>query len=729
MEWLESAFFFDASEGKVAEKRKRQSPAKREEPGCPILWQQGHPSWAIQTRESCAGTCTIYVQQPIFQLCTPPCEAFLVRTRVDVPLISLERYPLRGCPAPYSHFSDIWLPIDLARLSEWPIMATTHPPWERYHAPYLAMGLSSNNLHPGFSKYEASIPEHDNPQDSLGYMWNGVWYPRQQTPDDHALETAPLIMATTYPSVWQPFQHLSTLQRPYEPGDISARHTRPVQLPLPLSTTDPPTFPTYCDNFVANGSFGDNEKDSDRPDINDGRDDVCNFHRTFDPNHNCTLHCNFTDNCMSIFMTTTIPNFPGGLNASGNANFTDNLLHNNNHGYGPDASVLQEELGKIMCLGGMRYYDNVDVNESFGSIDRDNDRPENGGGWNDNCISISMTIFKFPGGFKVNYIENINYNLLHNHNYGFGPDTFTLQGERVKIMCLGGMRSCDNFEDNDSFFCHLLGDISARYIRPVELPLPLSTTDPPTSPITCDSLDANGGSRGNEKDNDRPDNGGGGDDVCNFHHNCGPNPHCILLCNFTDNCISISETISNHPRGFKVSCNENINYNLLHTHNPVCGPDTSTPQGERLKIMCLRGMRYCLNFDVNDSFGYNDMDKDRPDNGGDWNDVYNFFGPNLHYFLLCTNNYMSVTMTISNFHGGFNFNDVYNFHCLFGPTLHYFLLCTNNHMSVTMTISNLHGGFNFNVMTTLVHGIITGQSRTVTVSFTSKVPVKTPRYE
>ena len=516
-------------------------------------------------------------------------------------------------------------------------------------------------------------------------------------------------------------------------GDISVRHIRPVELPIPLSTMDPPTSPTYCDNFVANGSFVDNEKDSDRPDIDGGGDDVCNFHRTFDPNHNCTLLCNFTDNCMSIFMTTAIPNFPGGLNASGNANFTDNLLHNNNHGYGPDASVLQEELGKIMCLCGMRYYDNVDVNESFGSIDRDNDRPENGGGWNDNCISISMTIFNFPGGFKVNYIENINYNLLHNHNYGFGPDTFTLQGERVKIMCLGGMRSCDNFEDNDSFFCHLLGDISARYIRPVELPLPLSTTDPPTSPLTCDSLDANGGSRGNEKDNDRPDNGGGGDDVCNFHHNCGPNPHCILLCNFTDNCISISTTISNFPRGLQggvnISFKDIINYKLPRQKTHGFGPDTFTLQQELVTTLGLGGMRYCDNFKLNDSFGGNDTDSDPADNGGGWNGVYYFHchsGPILHCFLLCTDNVISISMTISNFHGGFNFNFYDNINCN--------RLCNNIHelgFSWTIHTHQLDGDNNINpnLMTTSAQGIITGQSRTVTVSLTSKVPAKTPRYE
>jgi hypothetical protein len=144
MEWLDRAFFSDASEGKVAEKRKRRPPAQRGKPGCSILWQQEHPSLAIQTSESCAGTCKVSLHQPIFQLCTPPRGAFHVCTRVDVPPISLE-ISFRRCPAPYSRFSDTLLPIDLAHTSPWPVMATTHPPnpqvstWQGYYASYPPM--------------------------------------------------------------------------------------------------------------------------------------------------------------------------------------------------------------------------------------------------------------------------------------------------------------------------------------------------------------------------------------------------------------------------------------------------------------------------------------------------------------------------------------------------------------------------------------------------------------
>ena len=291
----------------------------------------------------------------------------------------------------------------------------------------------------------------------------------------------------------------------------------------------------------------------------------------------------------------------------------------------------------------------------------------------------------------------------------------------------------ENHTFSDTLLCHFPGDNSARHIRPVELPLPLSTTDPPTSPITCDSLDANGGVRGIEKNNDRPDNGGGGKDVGYFHPNCGPNPHCILPCNFTDNCISISTTISNFPRGLQggvnISFKDIINYKLPRQNTHGFGPDTFTLQQELVTTMGLGGMRYCDNFKLNDSFGGNDTDSDPTDNGGGWNGVYYFHchsGPILHCFLLCTDNAISISMTISNFHGGFNFNFYDNINCN--------RLCNNIHelgFSWTIHTHQLDGDNNIypNLMTTSAQGIITGQSRTVTVSLTSKVPVKTPRYE
>ena len=291
----------------------------------------------------------------------------------------------------------------------------------------------------------------------------------------------------------------------------------------------------------------------------------------------------------------------------------------------------------------------------------------------------------------------------------------------------------ENHTFSDTLLCHFPGDNSARHIRPVELPLPLSTTDPPTSPITCDSLDANGGVRGIEKNNDRPDNGGGGKDVGYFHPNCGPNPHCILPCNFTDNCISISTTISNFPRGLQggvnISFKDIINYKLPRQNTHGFGPDTPTLQQELVTTMGLGGMRYCDNFKLNDSFGGNDTDSDPTDNGGGWNGVYYFHchsGPILHCFLLCTDNAISISMTISNFHGGFNFNFYDNINCN--------RLCNNIHelgFSWTIHTHQLDGDNNIypNLMTTSAQGIITGQSRTVTVSLTSKVPAKTPRYE
>ena len=66
---------------------------------------------------------------------------------------------------------------------------------------------------------------------------------------------------------------------------------------------------------------------------------------------------------------------------------------------------------------------------------------------------------------------------------------------------------------SNTLLCHLPGDISARHIRPVELPLPLSTTDPPTSPATYGHLSGFDG----EGNFDGDDNDGNDDDAAQYN--------------------------------------------------------------------------------------------------------------------------------------------------------------------------------------------------------------------
>ena len=80
----------------------------------------------------------------------------------------------------------------------------------------------------------------------------------------------------------------------------------------------------------------------------------------------------------------------------------------------------------------------------------------------------------------------------------------------------------ENHTMSNTLLCHLPGDISARHIRSVEFPLPLSTTDPPTSPATYGHLNGidsfvgkdthNAQFKGNDGDTEHDQFNGNGND-------------------------------------------------------------------------------------------------------------------------------------------------------------------------------------------------------------------------
>ena len=74
---------------------------------------------------------------------------------------------------------------------------------------------------------------------------------------------------------------------------------------------------------------------------------------------------------------------------------------------------------------------------------------------------------------------------------------------------------------SNTFLCHLPGGISTRHIRPVELPLPLSTTDPPTSPATYCHLNGIDSFVGNDTHNAQYKGNDGDTDHDQFNGNDG----------------------------------------------------------------------------------------------------------------------------------------------------------------------------------------------------------------
>ncbi len=213
----------------------------------------------------------------------------------------------------------------------------------------------------------------------------------------------------------------------YLPGDISARHIRPVELPVPLSTTDPPTSPaTYAhfngmDNFVGkdthNAQFKGNDGDTDHDQFNgnDGFDGKGNFDGNDNDRMIMTLHSTM------VVMLQRVAVFALALIAIMPDSMARTIL----------VTVLVRDDKNTDCNGNdnLNFYDNVNVNDNF------NDKDSNDSQFNDhdnlygNGIHSNNTRFhvkdnfggsvSFEGNDNRNTHSNGNDNLNFNDNFNF----------------------------------------------------------------------------------------------------------------------------------------------------------------------------------------------------------------------------------------------------------------------------------------------------------------------
>jgi hypothetical protein len=211
------------------------------------------------------------------------------------------------------------------------------------------------------------------------------------------------------------------------PGDISARHIRPVELPLPLSTTDPPTSPATYAHFNGMDSFV-------------GKD---THNAQFKGNDGDTDHDQFNGN----------DGFDGEGNFDGNdndGNDVDAAQYN-----GSDASE-----GSGVCVGTDSNNDNLNFNDTFNANANFNDKDSNDSQCNDQDNLLDNDIHRnnarfhdkdnfggsvsFEGNDNKNAHSNDNDNLNVNDNFNFNSnDNFDDKD-----------RNNSQFNDNDNLYTY-----------------------------------------------------------------------------------------------------------------------------------------------------------------------------------------------------------------------------------------------------------------------------------
>ena len=207
----------------------------------------------------------------------------------------------------------------------------------------------------------------------------------------------------------------------FTPGDISARHIRPVELPLPLSTTDPPTSPATYAHFNGTESFVGND--------NDGNDDDAAQYNGSDASEGSGV-------CVGID-SNNAP-FHGKDNFGDSVSFEGNY-DQNSHSNGND---------------NLNFNDTFNVNANFNNKDSndsqyndqdnlcDNDIHRNNARFHDKdnfCGSVSL-----EGNDNKNAHSNDNDNLNFNDNFNFNfNDNFDDKD-----------RNNSQFNDNDNLYSY-----------------------------------------------------------------------------------------------------------------------------------------------------------------------------------------------------------------------------------------------------------------------------------
>jgi len=211
------------------------------------------------------------------------------------------------------------------------------------------------------------------------------------------------------------------------PGDISARHIRPVELPLQLSTTDPPTSPAIyahfngMDNFVgkdthnAQSKGNDGDTDHDQFNGNDGFDGKGNFDGNDNDRMIMTLHSTM------VVMLQRVAVFALALIAIMPDSMARTIL----------VIVLVRDDNNTDCNGNdnLNFYDNVNVNDNFNDKDRNDSQFNDHDNLYGNGIHSNNARFhvkdnfggsvSFEGNDNRNTHSNGNDNLNFNDNFNF----------------------------------------------------------------------------------------------------------------------------------------------------------------------------------------------------------------------------------------------------------------------------------------------------------------------
>ena len=188
-------------------------------------------------------------------------------------------------------------------------------------------------------------------------------------------------------------------------GDISARHIRPVELPLPLSTTDPPTSPATYAHFNE-GNFDGND--------NDGNDDDAAQYNGSDASEVGGV-------CVGIDSNNV--RFHGKDNFGDSVSFKGNY-DKNTHSNGNDTLNLNDKLN---------------VNDNFNDKDSNDSQFNNHDNLYDNGIHNNHARFygrdNFGGSVSLEGNDNKNTHSNDNDNLNFN-DNFNFNFN-------------DNFDDKD----------------------------------------------------------------------------------------------------------------------------------------------------------------------------------------------------------------------------------------------------------------------------------------
>ena len=195
----------------------------------------------------------------------------------------------------------------------------------------------------------------------------------------------------------------------FTPGDISARHIRPVELPLPLSTTDPPTSPATYGHL--NGFDGEGNFDGDDNDGND--DDAAQYNGSDDSEVGGV--------CVGIDSNNV--RFHGKDNFGDSVSFKGNY-DKNTHSNGNDTLNLNDKLN---------------VNDNFNDKDSNDSQFNNHDNLYDNGIHNNHARFyvrdNFGGSVSLEGNDNKNTHCNDNDNLNFN-DNFNFNFN-------------DNFDDKD----------------------------------------------------------------------------------------------------------------------------------------------------------------------------------------------------------------------------------------------------------------------------------------